>query len=118
MSFELSLLILLSVLYLVLLFSVAWATERGLLPRSLVRHPAIYTLSIGVYASAWAFWHCRSGLSVRLRIPDVLPWRLRRLPAGAGAAQPDIAHHPHLPAVVPGRPVRLPFPQHLGRHPD
>src|SRR5690606_19042012 len=56
MSFELSLLILLSVLYLVLLFSVAWATERGLLPRSLVRHPAIYTLSIGVYASAWAFY--------------------------------------------------------------
>src|SRR5690554_4779597 len=56
MSFELSLLILLSVLYLILLFSVAWATERGILPRSLVRHPAIYTLSIGVYASAWAFY--------------------------------------------------------------
>ncbi|WP_305888514.1 sensor histidine kinase [Pseudomonas sp. MYb185] len=56
MSFELSLLILLSVTYLVILFSVAWATERGLLPRSLVRHPAIYTLSIGVYASAWAFY--------------------------------------------------------------
>src|SRR5690606_9527936 len=30
--------------------------ERGLLPRSLVRHPAIYTLSLGVYASAWAFY--------------------------------------------------------------
>lgn len=56
MSFELSLLILLSVAYLIILFSVAWATERGLLPRSLVRHPAIYTLSIGVYASAWAFY--------------------------------------------------------------
>jgi len=56
MSFELSLLILLSVTYLVILFSVAWATERGLLPRSLVRHPAIYTLSLGVYASAWAFY--------------------------------------------------------------
>ena len=56
MSFELSLLILLSVAYLVILFSVAWATERGMLPRSLVRHPAIYTLSLGVYASAWAFY--------------------------------------------------------------
>ena len=56
MSFELSLLILLSVAYLVILFSVAWATERGLLPSAVVRHPAVYTLSIGVYASAWAFY--------------------------------------------------------------
>ena len=56
MSFELSLLILLSVAYLMMLFSVAWATERGLLPSALVRHPAVYTLSIGVYASAWAFY--------------------------------------------------------------
>ena len=56
MSFELSLLILLSVAYLIILFSVAWATERGLVPAALVRHPAIYTLSIGVYASAWAFY--------------------------------------------------------------
>ena len=56
MSFELSLLILLSVTYLIILFSVAWATERGLVPAALVRHPVIYTLSIGVYASAWAFY--------------------------------------------------------------
>ncbi|SDR69293.1 Two-component sensor kinase CbrA [Halopseudomonas litoralis] len=56
MSFELSLLILLSVAYLIILFSVAWATERGWVPASLVRHPAVYTLSIGVYASAWAFY--------------------------------------------------------------
>ena len=56
MSFELSLLILLSVVYLIILFSVAWATERGLFPKALVRHPAVYTLSIGVYASAWAFY--------------------------------------------------------------
>ncbi|MEJ6655183.1 MAG: ATP-binding protein [Pseudomonas sp.] len=56
MSFELSLLILLSVAYLIILFSVAWATERGLVPAALVRHPLVYTLSIGVYASAWAFY--------------------------------------------------------------
>lgn len=56
MSFELSLLILLSVAYLIILFSVAWATERGLVPAALVRHPVVYTLSIGVYASAWAFY--------------------------------------------------------------
>lgn len=56
MSFELSLLILLSIMYLIILFSVAWATERGVLPPALARHPATYTLSIGVYASAWAFY--------------------------------------------------------------
>lgn len=55
-SFDLSLLILISVVYLLTLFGVAWITERGLLPRGLMRHPAIYTLSLGVYASAWAFY--------------------------------------------------------------
>lgn len=56
MSFDLSLLVVTSVLYLLALFGVAWVTERGLLPQALLRHPAIYTLSLGVYASAWAFY--------------------------------------------------------------
>ena len=56
MSFELSHLLLVSILYLLTLFGVAWITERGLLPRALLQHPAIYTLSLGVYASAWAFY--------------------------------------------------------------
>ncbi|MDF1779874.1 MAG: ATP-binding protein [Alcanivoracaceae bacterium] len=42
--------------YLLLLFFVAWITDRGLLPARLVRHPAIYVLSLGVYCSAWAIY--------------------------------------------------------------
>lgn len=55
---ELSLtqLILISVAYLSTLFGIAWITERGYVPRRLVRHPLVYTLSLGVYASAWAFY--------------------------------------------------------------
>ncbi|MGY8812561.1 MAG: sensor histidine kinase [Pseudomonadales bacterium] len=56
MSFELSQLLLISIVYLILLFGVAWITERGWLPRAVLRHPATYTLSLGVYASAWAFY--------------------------------------------------------------
>ncbi|MCJ1883898.1 PAS domain S-box protein [Pseudomonas sp. LA21] len=55
-SFSLTQLILISASYLMVLFGVAWITERGFVPRRLVRHPLIYTLSLGVYASAWAFY--------------------------------------------------------------
>ncbi len=55
-SFELSQLILISAGYLLLLFGVAWISEKGLIPRQVIRHPLVYTLSLGVYASAWAFY--------------------------------------------------------------
>src|SRR5690606_18023381 len=55
-SFSLSHLILISAAYLLLLFGVAWVSERGLIPRWIIRHPLTYTLSLGVYASAWAFY--------------------------------------------------------------
>ncbi|SEK64130.1 PAS domain S-box-containing protein [Atopomonas hussainii] len=42
--------------YLLLLFGVAWIGERGLIPRRVLRHPLTYTLSLGVYASAWAVY--------------------------------------------------------------
>ena len=38
------------------LFGVAWISDRGLIPRWIMRHPLTYTLSLGVYASAWAFY--------------------------------------------------------------
>lgn len=56
MSFSLSQLMLISAAYLLVLFGVAWISERGIIPRWLVRHPLTYTLSLGVYASAWAFY--------------------------------------------------------------
>ncbi len=56
MSFSLTQMILISAGYLMVLFGVAWISERGLIPRSIIRHPLTYTLSLGVYASAWAFY--------------------------------------------------------------
>ncbi len=55
-SFSLSQLILISAAYLFTLFGVAWLSDRGFVPRRIVRHPLTYTLSLGVYASAWAFY--------------------------------------------------------------
>ncbi|OZG70051.1 ATPase [Hahella sp. CCB-MM4] len=43
-------------LYLSTLFALAYLSERGLIPLRWVRHPAVYILSLGVYASAWAFY--------------------------------------------------------------
>jgi signal transduction histidine kinase/Na+/proline symporter len=42
--------------YLAVLFLLASATERGLLPARLARHPATYALSLGVYASSWTYY--------------------------------------------------------------
>jgi Na+/proline symporter len=56
MSFSLTQIMLISAAYLLVLFGVAWVSERGMIPRSITRHPLTYTLSLGVYASAWAFY--------------------------------------------------------------
>lgn len=56
MSISLSQLLLLGLGFLSLLFLAAYVSERGLLPSKLIHHPAIYTLSLGVYASAWAVY--------------------------------------------------------------
>jgi PAS domain S-box-containing protein len=55
-SYNLGQLIFISTAYLLLLFGVAWLSDRGIVPRRLIRHPLTYTLSLGVYASAWAFY--------------------------------------------------------------
>lgn len=49
-------LILISASYLLTLFLAAWLAERGWIPRRLVRHPLTYSLSLGIYTSAWAFY--------------------------------------------------------------
>ena len=56
MNFELKMIALVSGLFLLAFFGVAWATEKGLIPKKLVRHPAIYVLSLGIYASCWSFY--------------------------------------------------------------
>ncbi len=42
--------------YLVMLFGSAYATEKGLIPTVIVRHPAVRVLSLGVFAGAIAFY--------------------------------------------------------------
>lgn len=56
MSFNLIQLFLIGITYLLLLFGIAWATDKGFVPKRIVRHPVTYVLSLGVYASAWAFY--------------------------------------------------------------
>ena len=56
MSFSPSGLLLASLLYLILLFGIAWFTEKGMVPRRWVRHPLVYVLSLGVYAGIWAVY--------------------------------------------------------------
>ena len=56
MSFSLTQMILISAAYLAVLFGVAWISERGMIPRRSFATRSPYTLSLGVYASAWAFY--------------------------------------------------------------
>ena len=56
MSFNLIQLFIIGLTYLLLLFGIAWATEKGYVPKRIVKHPITYVLSLGVYASAWAFY--------------------------------------------------------------
>jgi Na+/proline symporter/signal transduction histidine kinase len=55
-QFELWQLFLVGVFYLGLLFLIATATDRQWIPESVVRHPLVYTLSLGVYATSWSFY--------------------------------------------------------------
>ena len=56
MNYDLTTLFLLGSCYLVLLFGVAFITDKGWIPQRLVRHPIIYVLSLGVFASIWAYY--------------------------------------------------------------
>lgn len=56
MNASLSAVVLLGSGYMALLFGCAVAVERGWIPLRIVRHPAVYTLALGVYASAWAVY--------------------------------------------------------------
>lgn len=42
--------------FLLVLFACALAVERGLIGPRITRHPLVYTLALGVYASAWAIY--------------------------------------------------------------
>jgi len=54
MSFSLIQILLIIIAYLSGLFAVAYLADRGVIPRSITGHPAVYVLSLGVFAGAMA----------------------------------------------------------------
>ncbi len=56
MNFDLATLAAMGSGYLLLLFGIAWATDRHWIPEKIVLHPLVYTLSLGVFASVWAYY--------------------------------------------------------------
>ncbi|MBE8716371.1 ATP-binding protein [Cellvibrio polysaccharolyticus] len=56
MTFELTHVALIGIIYLLSLFGIAWITERGWIPESVTSHPITYILSLGIFASAWVFY--------------------------------------------------------------
>jgi len=56
MRLDLATLSISAVLYLLLLFLIAHATDKRWLPGWLIRHPAVYVLSLGVYATTWSYY--------------------------------------------------------------
>ena len=56
MGIELWALFAVALTYLGALFLIAYATDAGWLPRAFVDHPAVYALSLGVYATSWTYY--------------------------------------------------------------
>jgi len=56
MGIELGWLFAFALLYLGLLFVIAWCTDSGWFPEKLVSNPVVYSLSLGVYATSWTYY--------------------------------------------------------------
>ena len=59
MSFSLAQILLFTIAYLTGLFLVAHLADRGLIPRRITHHPAVYVLSLAVFAGVapgWVWW--------------------------------------------------------------
>ena len=56
MTYDLELLFGASVCYLLILFFIAYATDSGIIPERWIKHPLVYILSLGVYATSWSFY--------------------------------------------------------------
>ena len=56
MTIELTTLFTVALAYLGLLFLVAWLTDRGAWPARWARHPATFSLSLGVFATTWTYY--------------------------------------------------------------
>ncbi|MES9863876.1 MAG: ATP-binding protein [Candidatus Thiodiazotropha sp. LLP2] len=56
MNHDLWLLFGISFIYLAILFLIAFAADSGRIPERFIRHPSIYVLSLGVYATSWTYY--------------------------------------------------------------
>ncbi len=56
MTYDLELLFGASICYLLLLFFIAYITDSGIVPERWIKHPLVYILSLGVYATSWSFY--------------------------------------------------------------
>lgn len=56
MGIELWVLFAVALVYLGTLFLIAYSADSGLIPKKIVDHPIVYTLSLGVYATSWTFY--------------------------------------------------------------
>ena len=56
MGIELGWLFTIALAYLACLFLIAWCTDSGLIPMRIVKHPLVYSLSLGVYATSWTYY--------------------------------------------------------------
>lgn len=56
MTFDLTSISLIAIGYLLVLFGIAFITDKGWFPRKLISHPLTYVLSLGIYTSSWAFY--------------------------------------------------------------
>lgn len=56
MNYELTTIVGMGSGYLAILFGIAFITERGWIPARIVQHPIVYVLSLGVFASVWAYY--------------------------------------------------------------
>lgn len=56
MTFDFMQVAIIGVSYLLLLFGIAYITERGWVPERITNHPVTYIFSLGIFASAWAFY--------------------------------------------------------------
>lgn len=56
MTFDLLSISAIAIGYLMVLFGIAFITDKGWFPRKLISHPLTYVLSLGIYTSSWAFY--------------------------------------------------------------
>src|SRR5690606_24613215 len=56
MNFDTGILLIAPGLYLLMMFAVALATEKGLVPKRLLNHPAVYVLSLTIIVNTWVFF--------------------------------------------------------------